>query len=247
VGHDSRNCPQLHKAKAPKINAGSIRFAEIDRLSKEKQSANVRLSGVRIEKDPKLDVEGKWELASENEIVEYIHSKCEESWGPDPQWYLGDEERDLSRFTVRPNGPKEFQFVHRERVPLIPVRITREDLNSPLFSMTRLQERAEMGFGVSSNIGGFPVIGEYKPLQYEAAGWLKMRMSTLLDELDSRDLDNGVKGWGRVLVHPTVDGYCVQFDKSDLFCGITHLEVLDPGFNPALYVRAALNNRGLKS
>jgi hypothetical protein len=44
----------------------------------------------------------------------------------------------------------------------------------------------------------------------------------------------GRRAKARMDVHPAVDGYYIQFDNSDSWCGITHREV---------FVRAALNDK----
>ncbi|EPQ50089.1 hypothetical protein GLOTRDRAFT_97238 [Gloeophyllum trabeum ATCC 11539] len=52
AGHESRNCPKRHEAKAPRLGAGSIRFAELETLAKQKHDATIEVSSVIMDSEP---------------------------------------------------------------------------------------------------------------------------------------------------------------------------------------------------
>ena len=58
------------------------------------------------------------------------------------------------------------------------------------------------------------------------------RLIGQLNFVDERNIPEGIKDNERINVQPTMFGYSIQLDESDLIYNVTHEEVLDEHFNP---------------
>ncbi|EPQ49956.1 hypothetical protein GLOTRDRAFT_134407 [Gloeophyllum trabeum ATCC 11539] len=76
VGHNSRNCPDRHSARAPRlrsanIRASSVNIGRLEQLTKE-QDTMLKLSACRLERlapDPACNPEGVGSLLGDNEVL----------------------------------------------------------------------------------------------------------------------------------------------------------------------------------
>ena len=62
--------------------------------------------------------------------------------------------------------------------------------------------------------------------------WLHARLTEQLESVDDGNAPDGIKKDNRIDIQPTMFGYSVQLDESDLIFNLTHEEVLGDHFNP---------------
>ena len=62
--------------------------------------------------------------------------------------------------------------------------------------------------------------------------WLHAQLTEQLESVDKGNTPDGVKRDNRIDVQPTMFGYSVQLDESDLIYNLTHEEVLGDHFDP---------------
>ncbi|EPS99935.1 hypothetical protein FOMPIDRAFT_1050268 [Fomitopsis schrenkii] len=108
AGHEARNCPQRKRAKAPHVQAGSVFFADIDRMAAEAQEADVHVGAVSITD------------------TEYITALFRSHYGDDEAMQAGMKPSD--RFSVIPLGDRfevtdwlrpEQPILHQEKTGLL--------------------------------------------------------------------------------------------------------------------------------
>ena len=100
-GHKQRNCPKLSSMKPPRhaIKAGSIQFAQLDRLAEQKERADAYVRSMSvIDGDPFLE-----ELREHEGLELRVHQMCEDAWGEDPLWY-NEETRPGCKYSIEVNS-----------------------------------------------------------------------------------------------------------------------------------------------
>ena len=61
---------------------------------------------------------------------------------------------------------------------------------------------------------------------------MKARLSGQLNFVDKDNTPKDVKDKNRIDIQPTMFGYSIQLDESDIIYNVTHEEVLDEHFSP---------------
>ena len=80
--------------------------------------------------------------------------------------------------------------------------------------------------------GGSPAIEKYNQWDWPAIDWLHVQLTEQLESVDDGNAPDGIKKDNRIDIQPTMFGYSVQLDESDLIFNLTHEEVLGDRFNP---------------
>lgn len=95
IGHQSRNCPKRHEAKAPKVSVGAVRYeylrnVNLDKLTDEKLAAGARVASVSIENSEVDQVkitsglqDDVWMRAPAQEICQYLERLWMTQYGTD--------------------------------------------------------------------------------------------------------------------------------------------------------------------
>ena len=91
--------------------------------------------------------------------------------------------------------------------------------------------------------GGFPCIENYDRWDWPAVSWLHAQLTGQLEAVDEGNAPEGVKKNNRIDVQPTMFGYSVQLDESDLIYNLTHEEILDQHFSPERVIDQILTAR----
>jgi hypothetical protein len=80
--------------------------------------------------------------------------------------------------------------------------------------------------------GRYPDAENYQPYDWPAVYWLYIQLLGQLEMVDEGNVPEGTKPENRVDVQPTMSGYSIQLDESDIIYNVTHEEVLDVHFSP---------------
>jgi hypothetical protein len=209
----------------PFIKSGSISLAKLDKIAERKERADVYVGNVTItEPDPIAD-----EIRRHEEIALQVHRLCEDAWGADPLWYI-EETRPDCRFSVEANDEEitVWDFMNkRDRT------FDRNDIEKPGFSIAEIFANPEPNRTPTSvREGGYPDAENYQPYDWPAVYWLYIRLLGQLEMVDEGNVPEGTKPENRVDVQPTMSGYSIQLDESDIVYNVTHEEVLDVHFSP---------------
>jgi Holliday junction resolvase RusA-like endonuclease len=242
TGHEQRNCPKLQSMKPPKaaITAGSVRFTQMEKLAAKKEQADILVGSILvIESDPIAD-----ELRELEEIEFRVHKMCEEAWGEDPLWY-NEETRPDCKYSIGADNEEVtiWDFVNGgERT------FARAELEDPNFSIADIFKKPEPNRTPTSvREGGYPDAENYLRWDWPAIKWLYRRLSRQLEFADGNNAPDGVKEEDRIDVQPTMFGYSVQLDESDIVYNLTHEEVLDEHFSPEWIIDHMLTARHVPS
>ena len=132
----------------------------------------------------------------------------------------------------------------------------RSELEEPDFDITGIFARPELNRAPTSvREGGYPLTENeiYNRWEWPAINWLQARLNGQLEFMDKGNAPDGLRDKDRIDVQPTMFGYSVQLDKSDVIYNLTHEEVLDDHFNPEWVIdhvltarRVPADNRGSK-
>ena len=110
----------------------------------------------------------------------------------------------------------------------------RSELEEPDFDITGIFARPELNRAPTSvREGGYPLTENeiYNRWEWPAINWLQARLNGQLEFMDKGNAPDGLRDKDRIDVQPTMFGYSVQLDKSDVIYNLTHEEVLDDHFN----------------
>ena len=226
-GHEQRNCPKLNSMKPPKstIKTGSIRFAHLDKLAERKDRADVYIGSMSIiGSDPVLDRLNEFE-----ELELRIHRLCEETWGEDPLWY-NEETRPDSNYGVDvfEDEITIWNFATKENRTF-----ERAKLDDPTFNIAEIFAFPEPDRTPTSvREGGYPNFGDYQQWHWPATNWMRARLSGQLEFVDGNNAPADIRREDRIDVQPTMTGYSIQLDESDIIYNVTHEEVLNKHFSP---------------
>ena len=241
-GHEQRNCPKLESMKPPKphIKAGSIRFADLEELSNRKDQADLYSGHISVTaSDPIAD-----ELREIEEDELRVHRLCELAWGEDPLWHT-EETRPDCKYSVGVEGDEitVWDFANGGSRTF-----DRRDIDDPKFDIADIFSRPETNRTPSSvREGGYPPLGIYQRCDWPAINWLHARLTGQLEFADGRNAPSDIKPENRIDIQPTMDGYSVQLDESDVIYNMTHEEVLDDRFSPERIINLILSARQIPS
>ena len=242
TGHEQRNCPKLQSMKPPRpsINAGSISLVNMDKLAAEKEKVDVFLGSVAIaEFDPIAE-----ELKEFEELEFRIHQICEKAWGEDPLWY-NEETRHECKYSVFADDQEISVWKFEEETNRT---FARKDLDDPEFDIARIFASPEPNRTPTSvREGGYPVIENYDRWEWPAINWMQKRLNGQLEFVDEGNAPEGVRDENRIDVQPTMFGYSIQLDESDLIYNVTHEEVLNDRFSPEWIIDHMLTARHVPS
>ena len=226
VGHEQRNCPKLSSMRPPKpaIKSGSISLSKLEKLAERKEKADIFIGHISITgSDPIAD-----ELREFEELELKVHRMCEAAWGANPLWY-NEETRPDGKYSVHVDNDEVaiWDFVHHRNKTF-----ARELLDEPGFNIAVIFDHLNPNrTPVSVREGGYPNADDYQRWDWPAIIWLHKR---LISQLETADKGNGPAGLDikdRIDVQPTMFGYSIQLDESDLIYNLSHEEVLDENFN----------------
>ena len=227
TGHEQRNCPKLNLMRPPKpvIKAGSISFAKMEELAERKARVDVYVRSIGIvEPDPITD-----ELRRHEKIELRVHQLCENAWGEDPLWYNEETSPDC-KYSIQADDEEitVWDFVNGGNRSF-----AMKDLDDPSFNIAGIFASPEPNrTSTSVREGGFPCIENYDRWDWPAVSWLHARLTGQLEAVDEGNAPEGIKKNNRIDVQPTMFGYSVQLDESDLIYNLTHKEILDQHFSP---------------
>jgi len=223
-GHEQWNCPKLHSMRPPRpmVNIGSVSFSK---TAAKKDKADVFFGSVAIaESDQIVD-----KLKEYEDLELKVHHICEKVWGLDPLWY-NEETRHECKYSVCVDDEEisVWNFVHHEDRTF-----ARKDLDDPKFDIAEILASPKPNRTPTSvREGGYPVIENYNRWDWPAIKWMHARLNGQLHYADEGNAPEGVKDEHRIDVQPTMFGYSIQLDESDVIYNVTHEEVLDPRFSP---------------
>ena len=224
------------KPPKPVIKAGAVSFARLEKLSEAKNAADVFLGSMSIiEADPIAD-----ELREIEEIETRVHQMCENAWGDDPNWY-NEETRPDCKYSIEVDDEEitVWDFVNGGSRTF-----TRNDINDPDFDISGIFDTPEPERPMTSvREGGYPVIEEYQRWDWPAINWMCARLNGQLESVDEGNAPEGIRNEDRIDVQPTMFGYSIQLDESDVIYNVTHEEVLDEHFSPEWIIDQMLTAR----
>jgi hypothetical protein len=203
----------------------SISLAKLDKIVGCKERADVYVGNVTITKpDPIAD-----EIRRHEEIAFRVHRLCEDVWGADPLWYV-EETRPDCRFSVKANDEEISVWDFMKGCDRT---FDRNDIEKPGFNIAEVFANPEPNRTPTSvREGGYPDAENYQPYDWPAVYWLYKRLLIQLEFADEGNAPEGTNPENRVDVQPTMSGYCIQLDESDIVYNVTHEEVLDVHFSP---------------
>ena len=241
TGHEQRNCPKLSAMKPPKpaIRTGAMSLANMDKLAKQKEEADVYFGHISIEEtDPITE-----ELCELEELEFKVHRMCEEAWGEDPLWYH-EETRPDCRWSIAADDLEitifDFENGGNRSFP-------KEAMNDPNFGIADIFSEPQNRTPKSVLEGGYPLLeGEkYQRWDWPAINWMHARLSGQLELVDEDNAPPGTLKENRIDVQPTMWGYSIQLDESDVLYNLTHEEVLDEHFSPEWIIDQMLTARNI--
>ena len=242
TGHEQRNCPKLNSMKPPKpiIRTGAMSLANMDKLAKQKDEADIYFGHISIqEADPIAE-----DLSELEELEFRVHQMCEQVWGEDPLWY-NEETRPDCRWSIAADDLEitvyDFENGGNRSFP-------RESIEDPNFSIADIFAAQEpIRTPRSNREGGYQLLaGEtYQRWDWPAISWLQSRLSGQLEFVDEDNAPQGTSKENRIDVQPTMWGYSVQLDESDIIYNLTHEEVLDERFSPEWIIDQMLTARNV--
>jgi len=240
-GHEQRNCPKLQSMRPPRpgVGAGAVSFAKMEKLAAKKEKADVYVGNVRI-----MTADPIAELQKEYEDLELrVHQICEKAWGEDSLWY-NEETRHECKYSI---GVDDEEITVWNFVKGGSRSFTRENLDDPDFDIAKIFTNPEpIRLPTSVREGGYPVIENYNRWDWPAINWMHARLSGQLHFVDEGNAPEGVKNEHRIDVQPTMFGYSIQLDESDLIYNVTHKEVLDDHFSPEWIIDHMLTARNVQ-
>lgn len=203
----------------PYINAGSVRFERLEELANRKEKADLYSARISlIGTDPITD-----ELRENEEVELRVHQLCEEAWGEDPLWH-NEESRPDSNYSV---GVDDDKITVWDLVNGDSRTFAREDLDDPDFDIAEI-----FASPMSVREGEYPPLKKYQRCEWPAMNWLHARLTSQLEHVDKGNAPDDVKPENRIDVQPSMFGYSMRLDESDIIYNLMHKEILDRDFSP---------------
>ncbi|KAI0721423.1 hypothetical protein C8T65DRAFT_735431 [Cerioporus squamosus] len=222
TGHESRNCRSRKTAKAPNLNAGSMRFVNLEQLADRAQQTKTE-EGIAL---------GAMRFESLFQSF-YDPSEAEEA-GIDPG----------ERFSISSNGDEGFVVWDRlNRYGLVDeYLVTRQQMDDPEVGVPEIIEaewerwiiippRTEWGTG-------FPQY-EAPDESYPALYWLRAHVASQVRQ----EFPNLLNWKELVRVEPDPVGYRVSLQLEDQSVTLTHQRVRSPDFDPRQMLSSLLEYR----
>ena len=120
------------------------------------------------------------------------------------------------------------------------------EIDDPDFDIAGIFTRLELNrTPMSVREGGYPDLENYQRWEWPAINWMQARLNGQLNFVDEGNAPEGVNDNERIDVQPTMFGYSIQLDKSDLIYNVTHEEVLDERFSPEWIIDHILTARNV--
>ena len=220
----------------PMIKSGSISVAKLEQLAERKEKADLIVGRISIiESDPIAD-----ELREFEELELKLHQMCESAWGENPLWY-NEETRPDGRYSVYVDDKEvavwDFESDKSRTFP-------RERLNDPDFDIAGIFNSPQPNrIPESVREGGYPDFNGYQRWDWPAINWMCERLTGQLEFVDGGNAPDGLDIGDRIDVQPTMFGYSIQLDESDLIYNVTHEEVLDEHFSVEQIIDQLLSAR----
>jgi hypothetical protein len=241
TGHEQWNCPKLNSMRPPRpfIKTGAINLTKMDRLAERKEKADVYLGHISIQEPDPIA-----QALQELEDVEFrVHELCEEAWGEDPLWY-NEETRPDCRWSVCADDQEilVWDFVNGGNRTF-----PRNAIDDPDFDIRDMFDKPEANRPPGAvREGGYPLIENeiYDRWEWPAINWLQARLE---GQLETADKSRCNPRSPRIDVQPTMSGYSVQLDESDIIYDISHEEVLDKGFSPEDVINKLMTARSVSA
>ena len=177
-----------------------------------------------------------------------IHRRCEEAWGNDPLWY-NEETCYECKYGIHANN-EDIEVCNHITKELR--TFPKDKINDPDFDIIEIFTNPETNRTPTSvREGGFPKVRIYNQWEWPAINWMTARLRGQLEFVDDGGAPKGVTDNNRIDVQPTMFGYSIQLDESDIIYNLTHEEVLDEHFSPEWIIdqmitawRVPVENRG---
>jgi hypothetical protein len=232
IGHQSRNCPKKHEAKASKVSVGSARYEYLnslglDKLVKAKRAAALRLDSVRVEAETEgqnnAGTDTNWLSAPAAEVCEYL-KKLWISAYPDHE-AVAENLQPGEQFSVHEYGIsfEVIDWVHTE----VSYMVTREDLSRADFDVHNVVNDAWDAHFSAPRQSSFQ--GDEPNHEYPALSWLLFQFAGALCELEGLDMDAATD---RIVVDPATGGHLIFDETTADHYFVTHDEIRVPGFSP---------------
>ena len=109
----------------------------------------------------------------------------------------------------------------------------RKELDDPNFDLSDIFNKPEPNRTPRSvREGGYPITKEYQCWEWPVINWIHTRLCRQLKFVDEQNTPEGIKMENHIDVQPTMFGYSIQLDESNIIYNVTHKEVLDKCFSP---------------
>jgi len=219
TGHSQRDCPQLNTMRPPVLSAGNVDIARLERLSGARDRADLQVGSVALNGDCNND----WETTP---AMRRAYELCAEAWGEDARW-IDVESRADSRYLICQYDTGSgglLEVVDGTQPDLGVMELDVSRLGDPNFKLTDM-------FGAVANTdrpcvreGGFRDRRNYKIWEWSAIRWLRELINGQLRLEKSSEV---------IIVQPSLRGYCLHIEGTDVYYEVTHAEVLGDMFNVA--------------
>ena len=240
VSHEQRNCPKLNSMKPPTttIRTGSVNLVRINRLAEQKEKADIYVGQISIsEVDPITK-----ELQRFEEIEYQVHSLCEEAWGEDPLWH-NEETHHECRWSM---GADEQEITVWDFKKSIEWTFPTSSIKEPGFNIAEIFANLEQNRTLTSICEGrYPIIKEYKRWEWPAIYWIQAWLASQLEFIDEANKPLNVRNEDQINMQPTMFGYSIQLNESDVIYNVTHEEVIDKHFSPEHIINQMLAFRNV--
>ena len=93
--------------------------------------------------------------------------------------------------------------------------------------------------------GRFPDPGNYNQWDWPAINWMRVQLNNQLNFVNKHNAPEDIKDKNRIDVQPTMFGYSIQLNESDIIYNVMHKEVLNEHFSPEWIIDQILMARNV--